>query len=620
MLMLVHLAVTAQKTEELTSKIEKVTVFINGAQVHRTAKTNIAAGKTELVFNGISPGIDKQSIQVKGDGKFTILSVTHVLNYLKQQEVNNEIKLLQDKRDELTAKITEQTSILNVYKQEQALLEKNQSIGGSQTGVNTDNLKAAADFQRSRMMEVLLKQNEINEQLRSLNASLQQVNAQLTLLDPQKLKPTSEIHVIISSKENTPAKFDISYYVKDAGWFANYDLRVKDVSSPMEIYYKANVYQSSGEDWKEIKVTLSNGSPDESGEAPRLEAWRLHYGEAEYDYGYDFNAYRINDYRASGNNRITGKVIDKVSKEALAGATIKIPGTTVGTITDLDGNFDLVMPAGASSLQAGCLGYQNQIITNISSYIVISLVSSVSLQEVAVTYSNKSAVASRDISGTGKKVASSSLELETSIIYKPTTFNYDIEEPYTILNDGKVYTIDIQALEIPASYQYFTVPKADKNAFLTAKITEWQELNLLPGEANLFFEGTYLGKTILDVANASDTLSVYLGRDKGIAIQRNKMKEFTKKQFVGNSKKETVAYEIILRNNKKQAVDIVAKDQFPISTGNEIEVEKLEYSNGEIEDNTDIITWKIKLEPGEQKTISLSYSVKYPKNRELHLE
>ncbi|MBC8048204.1 MAG: DUF4139 domain-containing protein [Fimbriimonadaceae bacterium] len=218
------------------------------------------------------------------------------------------------------------------------------------------------------------------------------------------------------------------------------------------------------------------------------------------------------------------------------------------------------------------------------------------------------------------KVSGSTYALETSIKYKPTTFTYEITEPYTIPNDGKVYTIDIQALEIPAMYEYYAAPRIDKDAFLTAKIIAWQELNLLPGEANLFFEGAYLGKTILDVTNAKDTLSISLGRDKGIVIQRNKLKEFTQKQFIGTNKKETLAYEIVIRNNKQQPINITIKDQFPIATNNDIEVEKIEYSNGEIEKDTEIITWKLTIEPKAEKKLQLKYSVKYPKNKDLFLE
>ncbi|MBC8173898.1 MAG: mucoidy inhibitor MuiA family protein, partial [Chitinophagales bacterium] len=334
----ITLSAAAQTKTDITSKIESVIVFTNGAQISRSAKTTINAGKSELVFKDISPNLDKQSIQVKGDGKFTILSVTHQMNYLKQQEVNEEIKELEKQRDVLNESLISENSILSVFKQEQTLMEKNQSIGGSNVGVNTDNLKAAADFQRARLTEIYTKQNELNKKIKNYTEELQKINLQLTALNARKEKPTSEIHVLVSAKENTGGKFDISYYVKDAGWFANYDLRVKDVNSPVEIYYKANVYQSSGEEWKDVKVTLSNGNPNESGVAPELQAWKLYYGQASYDYG------KINNYINTSIFEVNGRVTDERG-ESLPGAAVIVKGTTIGTVTDLDGNYSLKLPA-----------------------------------------------------------------------------------------------------------------------------------------------------------------------------------------------------------------------------------------------------------------------------------
>jgi hypothetical protein len=65
------------KSKMVTSKIEKIIVFTEGAQVLRTAKASFSSGKSELVFSGISPKVDKESIQVKGKGAFTIQSVVH---------------------------------------------------------------------------------------------------------------------------------------------------------------------------------------------------------------------------------------------------------------------------------------------------------------------------------------------------------------------------------------------------------------------------------------------------------------------------------------------------------------------------------------------------------------
>ncbi len=606
-----------QTKQNITSKIEKVIVFTNGAQINRTAKTNIETGKTEMVFTDISPYIDKQSIQVKGEGSFTIMSVGHQMNYLKVQAVSDEIQQLEKRKEELAEQITYNNSILNVYKQEQLLMEKNQSIGGSNVGVNTENLKAAADFQRTRLTEIYLKQNELNKKIKELNDESQKIAQQLNTLFAKKEKPTAEIHVIVSSKAATSGSFEISYYVLNAGWFANYDLRVDNINEPVEIYYKANVYQNSGEDWKDVKVTLSNGNPNESGVAPFLYPWRLYYGNAGYVQG------KKQDYKNNGITVVRGKITDQ-NGDPLSFATVIVKGTTVGTVTDADGNYMLQLPQGSNYLVFSYIGYNTIELPISSNQVNVMMVESTNMLQEVTLRSN--AVNSYGFSGDAKSLSNSqkidlkTIALETNFEYKPTTFTYDITEPYTILNDGKVYTIDIKAVKVKADFEYFAVPKIDRDAFLTAKITDWQDLNLLTGEANLFFEGAYLGKTILDIAYAKDTLSISLGRDKGVIIQRNKLKEFTQRQFIGTNKKEIIAYEIVIKNNKQQPIKIVIQDQFPIATENDMIVEKMDFSGGKIEEETQIITWELNLNAKEEKKLLLQYNVKYPKDKVLLIE
>ncbi|MGC9344001.1 MAG: DUF4139 domain-containing protein, partial [Bacteroidales bacterium] len=179
---------------------------------------------------------------------------------------------------------------------------------------------------------------------------------------------------------------------------------------------------------------------------------------------------------------------------------------------------------------------------------------------------------------------------------------------------------DMAVYELPAIYQYYSVPKIDKDAFLIANIVDWEQYNLLEGEANIFFEDTYVGKTLLDVRFASDTLEISLGRDKMISVEREKIKDFSSKQFIGTKKEETRAWKTTIRNNKNQAINMILLDQVPVSTLEEIEVTVDEKSGGKLDEETGVIKWEFSLEPGKSKEFNLRYSVKYQKNRTLIIE
>ncbi|MBL7732964.1 MAG: DUF4140 domain-containing protein, partial [Chitinophagaceae bacterium] len=229
------LQAAAQSKKNVDSKIEKVTVFLEGAQVQRTVKVPLTAGKQELVFANISPSIDKQSIQVKADGNVTVLSVIHQVNFMKEQQKQEEIRLLEEQKETQAEKISLQKNILNVYKQEETMLIKNQQVGGANTGLKAVDLKEAADFQRSRLTEVYQKQLDADRTIKKMEAELAKINKQLRELNQKADISTSEILVTVSSKEAATGNFTITYLVKKSGWFPTYDVRVKDISSPISL-------------------------------------------------------------------------------------------------------------------------------------------------------------------------------------------------------------------------------------------------------------------------------------------------------------------------------------------------------------------------------------------------
>jgi hypothetical protein len=624
--LLLCLQLTAQTKKNIESKIEKITVFLEGAQVQRSAKTSLTPGKLELVFTNISPSIDKQSIQVKADGNIMVLSVIHQQNFLKEQQKQEEIKDIETQRETQIEKIALQRNILNVYKQEETMLVKNQQIGGANNGLKAVDLKEAADFQRSRLTEVYQKQMETDRAIKKMEIELGKMNKQLVELNQKAETSTSEIHVTVNTKETANANFTITYLVKESGWFPTYDIRVKDISSPINLQYKANVFQSSGEDWKDVKLFLSTGNPNENGTKPVVNPWYL-----RYTYAYRPVTNTIQGTVSAGT--VSGRVTDDKGNP-VPSASILAKGTNTGTVADANGFFTIKVPQGANVLQISAVGMVAQEHIATGGYVNANLATDTrALSEVVVTGYGSTRDGLSDEEDENKQIrirGISSLKsnndfkreqnMLTTITYQPTTTVYEIKEPYTILNDGKTYMADIDGYEMKTQFEYFAAPKIETNAFLTAKIVDWQELNLLPGEANLFFEGTFLGKSLLDIANAGDTLNLSLGKDKGVAVKRTLLKDYSSKRFIGSNKTDTRQYEIVIRNNKQQPINIILEDQFPISTQKEIEVQDRKYEGAKLDDDTQKITWQLTVDGRKETKVGFRYEVKYPKEKVLQLD
>lgn len=596
---------TIQK--KIETKIEKVTVFLNGAQINRSGKTSVTPGKTEIVFSGISPYINPQSIQVKAEGDFTILSVVHKLNYLQEQAAQADIQKINNQKDLLTDKINMENNMISIYLNEETLLSKNQGIVAQNTGLKMTDLKEAADFHRARLMDLKTKETEINKTLKKLNAEMAKLNKQYDELNKQATTATSEVVVTVQSKANIAADFGLTYFVDKASWYPTYDIRVKDIQHPIAMAYKANVSQSSGEDWNNVMLTLSTANPKQDGLKPELPVWYLRYLTTGYvGYNNVMGSYNPNVRYVSG----------KISNEngaPVAFATVKLKGLPTGTLADANGYYSISIPANVATINISAVGFQSRELNITSNLMNITMQNSeTDLQEVVVTSAYQTKKSARSIT---ELISEQSNPLPITEKENNTSFTFNIETPYTILNNGKTNTVEIKTMEVQAQYEYYCIPKLDQDAFLTAKITDWNDLNLLQGESNLFFEGTYLGKAMIDPKSSGDTLNISLGRDKNISIKRTGIKEYSKKQLLGSNKINYRTYEISMRNNKKQPIHLVVEDQFPLSTMKEVEVDRIEHGEAELNDETGKLKWVIQLEAGKEKKVDFKYSVKYPKSK-----
>lgn len=595
----------ANEQQRIASKIQKVIVFLNGAQITRTARVDVNTGTSTLVFENLSPGIDVQSIQVHANGEFTILSVKHELNFLNEQVKQNRVAELETQQKAIKDKITLQNNLLSVYQEEENMLLKNQVITGQNASLDVLKLKQALDFQTERLTLLKEKQQAVNNQIAALTLDLQKYNQQIADINKGSSTVTSNILVTVSSKASLQTQFTLSYVVHNASWYPTYDIRAKDVNSPVSISYKANVSQQSGEEWKNIKLTLSTGNPSVSGSKPELSPYYLNFG-------------MIYSNQADKITRVTGKVVAREDGQPIQGVVVKVKGTSIGTATSVDGSYSIQVPTGSQTLVFSFIGYETVERPVSSSAIDVVLVaSSHQLSEVVtVGYGTQR---KRDISGSVQAVPvlpmNASIPIAVNQTENQTNVEFNIDNPYSVPSDGKQYSVEINQLDLNASYEYAVAPKLSTDVFLTAKLTDWNKYNFLSGEANLFFEGTFIGKSLLNSNATADTLNISLGTDKNIVVTRTPAKELTEKQSLGSNKKETKDWVIEIKNRKNQPVNLLVEDQVPVSQNSSIEVETQELSGGKLEPTTGKVSWDLKLNPLADKKIELKYQVKYPKNQ-----
>jgi hypothetical protein len=504
--------------------------------------------------------------------------------------------------------------LLEVYKNEESMLVKNQAIGGTSV-VKTTELKEALDLQRERLTDVYQKQLEIQKRIAEEQADSERFKSQLREISKKRDSINYIVTALVESKETKNVTFRLLYNIKDAGWYPTYDVRINEVTEPLIVLMNANLFQRSGETWKDVALTLSTGNPNDNATPSPLQPWMLGF----FDPGISYNNRGIIQGAATG--RVTNE-----NGEPIIGSSVILKGAGIGVSTVANGFFKIQNFGYNSSIVINAIGYVSKEVPIKPGYFTITLKeSSQQLNEVVVTGYALRGLASGVIvnDDEDKTYMKKSPAIQIAMVatqYQPTTLEYKIDDKYSVETDGKTSTIGIKQFEIPALYDYFTAPKIDPSVFLTTKIINWQNYDLQSGEASLYYGGTYLGKTYIDLGAVSDTLSLSLGKDNGIKVSRKLIKEYSSKRFIGSNRTDTKQFEISVKNAKQVAVNITITDQFPVSTTKEIEVTDQKAPEAQVDKETGIITWVITLEPGQEKKLTVGYSVKYPKDRKVALE
>ncbi|MCW3077951.1 MAG: hypothetical protein JWO32_2560 [Bacteroidetes bacterium] len=537
--------INAQNTEtvQVQAPVKSVILYLDGAEVAQTKIVNLNAGRTLVTFTGLSPKLISKSIQVNVPPEVVVLSVSDKINFLNTQKVTPRGKQLKDSLELFTDANTINSYELSALAQEKAMLAKNESIGGNEKGLLVSELKLAADFYRARL-------KDINTELFKLDKKTAKNNEVIARLQNQMDEngdietPTAEISILISASAKSTASIDLRYVVKESGWSPSYDLISEDVNKPIELKYRAKVYNNSGIDWNDVKIKLSTADPMQSASKPDILPWYLNFSTPVNYYG---------NYAGSGN---------------------------------ADNNNV----------------YRNQVNAPISQ--------SQSLYEEQKKEDKK-----------GKKeMAAKQLPIQyEEVQVSELSAEFDIKQAYSIPSDAKPYIVDVVTYNLNATFQYYSVPKVEKEAFMLARITGWEELDLVEGPANVYLAGTFVGQSYINTRSVDDTLNLSFGRDKKIMVTRTKLKDFNSERNAGTNRKATYSYEIVVKNNHKGPIQIELEDQLPVSQNSEITVDAIELSKAEHNTLTGQLKWKLTLNPDESKKIILTYSVKYPKNKSLQL-
>lgn len=643
---LIGLNAVAQKETKVNAEIKRVTVFKSGAQVEHQKSINVSNGRQLVVFEKLTDYLDPGSIQLKCSENATIISVRTRKNYDDKTIAQNEVDTKNTRKKELEK---EERILRDEYKVlllDEQLLQKNNTLGSQQQGVKISELKEASTFFHAKMSEILSRKSQLEDDIETLVRKKNIIEQEIATRKSLPVINYSEIEVEIEAKQSGNVQFDFNYITSNASWKPYYDMRSAGIGSPVTLEAKGLVTQNTGINWNNVNLILSTNDPYDDTQEPVIATWKLDYytplPQKQTTYHY------VPEHNYSGET-IHGEVTDITTGEPLAFAKITFPSAPQLVVTsDATGKFSFQVPNNVTYMTISYLGYGTYNQTVNSPYLKIQMTpETIAMDSISYSYDEATSYMSMDknieevmISGkalgvmgrkksrfkneafaeTGTATYAYTSPALATVAERDLRMEFTIEKPFSVPSDDAEHRVAIANYQMNATYEYHAVPKLDKDVYLVALISGWEKMNILSGESNLYFDGTFIGKTYIDVNSTKDTLGFSLGKDKKVQITREKVDELSKTKASGSRTKYEVTWEFTVRNNGPFNVPILIKDQFPVSVNGDIKVKQGNYDGATLEEETGILTWKTVLNKGETKKFRFDFSVEYGKNGSMYLE
>lgn len=614
------------------SKITAVTVFEQGATIHREINLGAFSGVSYILFDSLPYDLSKPTIQVSVDDHFEIISVTNKqLTYKAIDQA--ELLPFYDHNAVLRDSIQYIQKLTQALSDEKNLILKHDNFS-SDDGDNVAKVKDAAALYKTRLKEIYLLELNYQRGIRALNNKITANNTEINNLS-ETGEYFTQVKAKIKNTENRGGKISISYYINNASWYSFYDARIANEDSKLQ--HKAYITQSTGEDWKDVNVSLSNKSPIRRNTAPSLTPkWQS-----------------VKEVKGKSKNEYSeGILIDATTGEPILFGIVAVANTRRGVETNLDGVFKIYNPD-EQALVFSYVGYTplTAQVSN-SQYMKVSIAEGVQADEIVITeYKNPliefdqtssgATVISDDIrsvSRPSRTVMKNKISNAVGSVYyvdgvstRAAAINnrqavssnaqrsYNqvtiaLEDPYTIPSDGQPYDVMVANHDMDYLRKYYVAPAMEPIAYCKVGIDQWQSYDLFTGNANIFVDGFFGGVTKLNMGGSSDTLWLDIGPDEALHVTREELKDFNKKTFLKRKVVEEKRFKINITNNKAVSVQVTVAEALPVSQDEVLEVTVNALSEGIMNEDTGIVEWDLQLTPGQSIELIVDYQLKYKKD------
>lgn len=271
------------ETQTLTSAIKAVTVYNDRAAITRYAEVQLAAGEHQLIFDNLPVALDDASLQVHASAtsQATILDVLSSRQRLisNANERLQQIDLKIEKIQEQLAQLADKEAIVKTQYDFMQQMQ-NSAVGATDKAnrPSMQQIQQVMELANNTYDQLAAEQRQITTDKEQLQKQLQVLQNSRYPLQKEATAQAKRVTVRVNLAQAGTVKIGLTYLTTGASWYPIYDARFNSQQQQLALNYAANVSQQTGEDWQNVKLTLSTARPALGGNAPLLTAWKL----AEY--------------------------------------------------------------------------------------------------------------------------------------------------------------------------------------------------------------------------------------------------------------------------------------------------------------------------------------------------
>ena len=284
-LLLLAAALGAAEVKTDGAAITQVTVYADRAEVVRTFKGRLEAGEQTLVFDRLPGATRLDQLRVEGRGAFTLVDIRP--ETIQTKEVANaQVRALQDalKAQDLRQQALNQTEARLTFQKSalDKMLARLTTAGKESANPEMDPLKWAAflDFQDKQLAEVDRQLLALQADREAVRAEVDRLNRELGALRGNERRSRLLAKVNLDVRQAGEVEVNLSYLVRGPSWSPSYDMRADTKAKTLEVTYRAEVRQATGEDWQSVSLRLSTAQPGLAGREPKMDPWFLTKAEA----------------------------------------------------------------------------------------------------------------------------------------------------------------------------------------------------------------------------------------------------------------------------------------------------------------------------------------------------